>query len=587
MDSHIIKSSFRQLVIAQIFGIIVNSLNATIDTMITSLYLGSVAIAATGLFVPVVTFIGISYVFIIGFQILCSRAVGKGDRDRAVSLFSTGAIFLFLCSLIIALACIFFREPLAIFLGADDSILELLKNYIFGYAFGIPAQMLLGMLTTFLPLNSHTKLLYVSIAVMIVSNIALDIIFITVFGMGLFGLGLATAISYLLSFGTAVTSFFDKDNAIHFKAGCFSFTDLWHAAVLGLPNLMFTIGCTLKGYIMNYVLISHVGSPAVAVMAVQGNICAIVGAVPVGCANAFLSLGSIYYGERDKDSLLALIRYAFKLGLILSGSVTIILMLFSSEISDIFFNAPEAAFYISERMLLIFPDFLIFNTAFSILMRIYHCQGHTTLVNIFSLAENVLMALFSIAFINLIGEDSVWLSFPLSDIACLMTIALIVFVKNKCITFSIQKWSDLPEKFGADQKDIMNFTVASLEQVINISEKVVAFCREKGLSLRTSNAAGLAIEEMAGNILQHAFKEGKHIDIRIVNEEGTLTIRIRDDCPDFDPNKRMKQFQENPEDRAKNIGIRLISKISDEMIHQNNIGINTLIIKIKDRMLAK
>ena len=93
MDSHIIKSSFRQLVIAQIFGSIVNSLNATIDTMITSLYLGSVAIVATGLFVPVVTFIGISYVFIIGFQILCSRAVGKGDRDRAVSLFSTGAIF--------------------------------------------------------------------------------------------------------------------------------------------------------------------------------------------------------------------------------------------------------------------------------------------------------------------------------------------------------------------------------------------------------------------------------------------------------------------------------------------------------------
>lgn len=583
MDFHIIKESYRQLVIAQIFGIIVNSLNAMIDTMITSVYLGSVAIAATGLFVPVITFIGISFVFITGIQILCSRAVGRGDRDRAVLLFSTGAVFLFLCGLIIAFACVFFREPIAIFLGADDSILELLKDYIFGYAFAIPAQMLLGMLTTFLPLNNDTKVLYASIAVMIVSNVVLDIIFITVLEMGIFGLGLATTISYLLSFGTALTSFLDKDNAIHVKAGCFSFNDIWRAGILGLPNLMFTIGCTLKGYVMNYELISHVGAPAVAVMAVQGSICAIVGAVPWGCANAFLSLGSIYYGEKDKDSLLALIRYSLKFGLLLSGSVTIILMLFSSEISAIFFNAPEAAFYISERMLLIFPVFLIFNTAFIIIMKIYQCQGYTNLVNIFSLAENIFMALISVAFINLIGEDAIWLSFPLSEIACLMIIAVIVFVKNKCITFSIQKWSSLPEKFGADQKDIMNFSVASLEQVINISEKVVSFCREKGLSLHTSNAAGLAIEEMAGNILQHAFKAGNHVDIRIVNEEGTLTIRIRDDCPDFDPKKRMKQFHENPEDICKNIGIRLISKISDEMIHQNNIGINTLIIKIKDR----
>ena len=594
MDYQIMKASFRQLVLVQISGIIVNSLNAMLDTMITSFYLGSVAVAVAGLFVPVTTFIGISYVFITGIQILCSRAVGKGDKDRAVSLFSTVMVFLLFGGLIISLGCIFFREPIAIFLRADDLVLEvstepeLLKDYILGYAFGIPAQMLLGMLTIFLPLNNDTKVSYFSIAVMIVSNLALDIIFINVFEMGMFGLGLATSISYLLSFAVSLSSFLDKDKAIHFKPGCFLFIDLGRAAVLGLPSLMFTIGCTLKGYIMNYALMSYMGAPAVAVMAVLGNICAIVGAVPMGCANALLSLGSIYYGDKDKDSLLALIRYALKFGLILSGIVTIALMFFSSAISNVFFNPQEAAFYISERMLLIFPSFLMLNTIFCIIMKIYHLQGYTTMVNIFSVSENILMALFSVAFIELIGVDAVWLSFPASEIICLVIIALIVFIKSKGITFSLQKWINLPEKFGADEKDIMLLSIASLEQVINTSQKVIDFCRRKKLSLRTSNIAGLAIEEMAGNILQHAFKKGNHVDIRIVNEEKekSVTIKISDDCPEFNLKKRMEQFSKNPEELCKNVGIRLIAKLSEEMIYQNNIGINTLMIKIKDKNSA-
>lgn len=594
MSSQIIKTSYRKLVLVQIFGIIVNSLNAMLDTMITSFYLGSVAVAVAGLFVPVTTFIGISYVFITGIQILCSRAVGKGDKDRAVSLFSTGMVFLLFGGLIISLGCIFFREPIAIFLRADDLVLEvsteleLLKDYILGYAFGIPAQMLLGMLTIFLPLNNDTKVSYFSIAVMIVSNLALDIIFINVFELGMFGLGLATSISYLLSFAVSLSSFLDKDKAIHFKPGCFLFIDLGRAAVLGLPSLMFTIGCTLKGYIMNYALMSHMGAPAVAVMAVQGNICAIVCAVPMGCASALLSLGSIYYGDKDKDSLLALIRYALKFGLILSGIVTIALMFFSSAVSNVFFNPPEPAFYISERMLLIFPSFLMLTTIFCIIIKIYHLQGYTTMVNIFSVSENILMALFSVAFIELIGVDAVWLSFPASEIICLVIIALIVFIKSKGITFSLQKWINLPEKFGADEKDIMLLSIASLEQVINTSKKVIDFCHRKNLSLRTSNIAGLAIEEMAGNILQHAFKKGNHVDIRIVNEEKekSLTIKISDDCPEFNPEKRMKQFQNTPEELCKNVGIRLIAKLSEEMIYQNNIGINTLMIKIKDKNSA-
>lgn len=73
-----IRKIYIKLMIAQFFSIVVSAANSTIDTMITGLFLGPDVIAATGLFSPVVTVIGITYIIIIGIQILCSRAIGSG-----------------------------------------------------------------------------------------------------------------------------------------------------------------------------------------------------------------------------------------------------------------------------------------------------------------------------------------------------------------------------------------------------------------------------------------------------------------------------------------------------------------------------
>jgi hypothetical protein len=42
--------------------------------------------------------------------------------------------------------------------------------------------------------------------------------------------------------------------------------------------------------------------------------------------------------------------------------------------------------------------------------------------------------------------------------------------------------------------------------------------------------------------------------------------------------ERLKQF--TPDDITKNIGIRMIVKLTEEVFYQNNAGINTLLIRI-------
>ncbi len=85
------------------------------------------------------------------------------------------------------------------------------------------------------------------------------------------------------------------------------------------------------------------------------------------------------------------------------------------------------------------------------------------------------------------------------------------------ITFSLTDWMKLPDSFGAKEGQYMGFSVTSMEQVMNISQKVIDFCMKQGISRRKSNMAGLAVEEMAGNTVKHGFREDRknYVDVRI------------------------------------------------------------------------
>ena len=224
------------------------------------------------------------------------------------------------------------------------------------------------------------------------------------------------------------------------------------------------------------------------------------------------------------------------------------------------------------RMLLIFPSFLVFNTVLNLFLKCYQIQDKKVFVNIVSVSENLLIGLYSALGAPLIGADAVWLAFPLAEISLLLVIAVIKIRKRS--------WMWLSDTFGASNDEKMDISLHTMDDVINVSEKIINFCDTKDISRHDSRIAGLCIEEMAGNIITHGFSDKKKhsIDIRTVIKNGEVTIRIRDDCAAFDPLERMNQF--SSEDPCKNIGIRMIGKLTNDISYYNTVGINTLLLKV-------
>lgn len=574
----IVSKAYFKLLPVQILGIIVNALNGFIDSFITSRFLGTQALAAIGYFGPVSTIIGITWVVTTGIQIMCSQYIGGGDKNKVNSLFSTGIVFLSGFALLVTTLCMIFHTPLAVVLGGRGETAGMLSDYILGYAPGIIGQVLSGVLMVFLPFNSDTKRSYYAITIMIASNVIMDILNVTVLEWGCFGMGLATTISFLLSTAVMLGSFLDKERTINLRFTNLCFNLLPHAARLGLPSLMFTLGCTAKGYIINLAMMQNVGDAAVAVINIQNNIIAILGAVPQGCANALLTLASLYYGDEDRKSFLSITRLSLRVGIILSLIMTLILMAGSSVIPGIFFAPSDEAFGIARMMLLLFPNWLVLNLLFNVFTKIYQCQNKMALTNALSFAENVLIAAIGALLAASIGANGVWISFTIAESLCLLVIMISVFLNARKITFSLEDWTKLSPEFGADPDNCLEFSLHSMDEVINISERVIDFCNARSHDKRRSQFTGLAIEEMAGNVVEHGFKPGEKnsIDVRVVSGDEFI-IRIRDDCRSFDPHKYLSQFTQ--EDPAKNIGLRIITKTAREIIYQNNAGINTLIVK--------
>ena len=89
------------------------------------------------------------------------------------------------------------------------------------------------------------------------------------------------------------------------------------------------------------------------------------------------------------------------------------------------------------------------------------------------------------------------------------------------------------------------------------------------------------MEEMAGNIVEHGFDDGKKkhsADVRVVYKNDELLLRISDDCRAFDPKEKL-ELVDNA-DVTKNIGLRMVHRLAKSMSYTNMMGLNVLTMTI-------
>ena len=123
-------------------------------------------------------------------------------------------------------------------------------------------------------------------------------------------------------------------------------------------------------------------------------------------------------------------------------------------------------------------------------------------------------------------------------------------------------------------------TLTGREDAVNISDRIIAYCRGRGIDDRLGSHVGLALEEMSVIIIDHGFGDGKKhsIDIKVFEKNGQITLRMRDDCRAFTARQRIAIM--DPEDPAANPGIRILQSVAKSVDHYSTLDMNYMIMHI-------
>lgn len=146
----------------------------------------------------------------------------------------------------------------------------------------------------------------------------------------------------------------------------------------------------------------------------------------------------------------------------------------------------------------------------------------------------------------------------------------------------MEKMLLLPENFGTGSGHEFCMEGDSMFDINGVSRIAIAFILENGFGKHDAEIVSLAIEELAGNIVQHGFTDNKphHVDIRILAKNDELIVRLRDDCRPFDPVDKYRkelQYDTNPEN---GIAIKMIMRLVRDIKYTGLYGMNNLILRI-------
>lgn len=122
-SSYIVSKLFWRIFPVQFFLAAIAPINALIDNLIASNAIGSDAVAGVALFSPLSGFLnGVSGLFAVGGVVVIIRQLGKSEKERANSTYSTIMIISVGISLFFTLIMLIFTPLIASSLGGSGNL---------------------------------------------------------------------------------------------------------------------------------------------------------------------------------------------------------------------------------------------------------------------------------------------------------------------------------------------------------------------------------------------------------------------------------------------------------------------------------
>ena len=584
-----IRRLFRQMMITQVISSMTVTLCMLIDSIVIGRFLGVDAMAAYGYTQPVLlAFAAPGAMISAGIQVVCGNTLGSGDRDETDSCFTVSVALTALISVLGLAAVLIFSGPICTLLGAgkpgaQNPVYYLTKDYLTGFIIGVPAFLTAQIMVPYLQMSGRRMRLVSAVLVMTILDIAFDLINVLLIHGGIFGMGLASSLSYYAAIIVAIGYFTGKDCLFRLRKKGLSLAMLRRITGGGVPTVINQLSLVLLILLINNLLKSTGGNDAVAAYSVISTISNLCYAFCNGISSVALMMASIFYADEDRTSLYDLVDIMRRSAIVVLAAVTVFVIGFARPIVALFLdNEPETAMLAASGLrlfsLCLIPCAL--NTTFK-----FYYQGieRVRLMELICVLQNfALPAMGAVLLSMILGTTGIWLCFLFGEGAALLFICIYVWKQNRRVSLSVKDFALVPASLGVAPENCLECKVNSIDDAVETSKRAIDFYLAHGVDKNTSNLIGLCIEEMTCNIVTHGFPKGRPsantIEIRLLIRDDKKIISIRDNCIGFDPIHYHELHRDD--DPIAHIGIRVVVALAKEAVYVNTFGLNNLMLHL-------
>ena len=319
----------------------------TVSMLITNIYnmadtyfvgtLGESAQAATGVLFTVQAIMqGIAFMLGHGGGTFISRSLADKNTNEASKYISTGIFTGGICGLVIMILGLVFLQPLVLFLGSTQTILPHAMDY--GFWILLAAPFIICSLILNNGLRYEGKAFYAMFGLTAggILNILGDYILVMKLGLGVYGAGLATAVSQIISFSILLFMYMKMAQShISFRAISKDYRDYLSICRVGLPSLIRQGLTSVTVGILNNVT-KPFGDAAIAAMSVVNRYSNFLMCVGLGMGQGFQPVASFNYRAKKYDRVKKGLLFTTAFGLVFIGVMSLISILFAEQIIAVF-----------------------------------------------------------------------------------------------------------------------------------------------------------------------------------------------------------------------------------------------------------
>ena len=412
-------------------GILVMSLNILIDTIFVGQWIGSEAIAAINVVLPVSFFIAALGMAIgVGGASIISRSLGEKNIVKAQQTFGNQITLTFLITILVVIFGLFFVNQIIPIFGGKGSLFSFDKTYYVIVMYGVPVLAFCMMANNTIRAEGKPKNAMYAMLLPSISNLTLDYIFIKVFDMGMMGAAWATSLSYGVCATYIIYFFLSGQSILRPKLSNFfiNYNTVLQITSLGSVTLVRQAMVSLTVLLVNNILFTIGGESSITVYAIISRMLMFATFPIFGITQGFLPIAGYNYGAKNWLRVKNIINTSILYSSVLATIVFLLIFFYSDLIPQIFSKdiivseqTPMALRYVFMALPII--GIQLIGAAY------FQAIGKAKPALLLTLSRQ---GFFFIPLLFLlppyIGVNGVWLSFPIADL--LSTLVTIYFLNR-------------------------------------------------------------------------------------------------------------------------------------------------------------